>query len=249
MKHLTIADDWLKKLLPEDFPYPSSTLISGPGGTGKPLVEFAFIASWLKAGGAMIGIPLQYQDTAFLKTAMNKLYGVDLDDFLKKIVYLQLAPGIERHQESGNTIKANLLDPAVWNETIAMADDMIEKSDLGTMVFSSALNLLLFSPTYREDTVKNLVDILKHDKSKTYIFSVSTSAYADKIEMWERAADNLMFTRMEKPMRLYCRITKMKEVAFLEDEVPVPIAKEMLMEIKDVAEMTRKRIIPEIMEI
>ncbi len=31
---------WLDELLPEGILIPSSTLISGPGGTGKPLVEF-----------------------------------------------------------------------------------------------------------------------------------------------------------------------------------------------------------------
>lgn len=51
MKTLDLKQEWLRKLLPEGFPYPSSTLISGPGGTGKPLVVFAFVASWLKAGG------------------------------------------------------------------------------------------------------------------------------------------------------------------------------------------------------
>ena len=42
---IRIECDWLQKALPEGMPYPTSTLISGPGGTGKPLVEFAFVAS------------------------------------------------------------------------------------------------------------------------------------------------------------------------------------------------------------
>ncbi len=41
---------WLDDLLPEGILVPSSTLICGPGGTGKPLVEFAFVDAWLRAG-------------------------------------------------------------------------------------------------------------------------------------------------------------------------------------------------------
>lgn len=126
---------------------------------------------------------------------------------------------------------------------------MIERSDLETLVFGSALNLLLFSPTYKDDIIKNLTNIIKNDKSKTYLFSVSTSAFADEIKLWEEAADNLMYTRMEKPMRLFFKITKMKEVKFSREEMQVPISREILMEIKETAEATRKRIIPEIMKI
>lgn len=146
-------------------------------------------------------------------------------------------------------IKANLLKPEIWNKVIEIADSMIEKRDLGTMVFGSALNLLLFSPTYKNEVIRNLENIIKNDKSKTYIFSVSTSAFADEIKLWEKAADNLMFTRMEKPMRLFFKISKMKELNFSREEVNVPISREAFMEMKDIAEGTRKRIIPEMMKI
>ena len=71
MTKLKINIDWLEELLPEGLPVPSSTLISGPGGTGKPLVEFAFVASWLKAGGSLIGLPLQYPKGELVISAMK----------------------------------------------------------------------------------------------------------------------------------------------------------------------------------
>jgi len=250
MNSIKIEYDWLKKLLPEGFPYPTSTLISGPGGTGKPLVEFAFVASWLKFGGSIVGIPLQYPTMELVKTAMNKLYNLDLKNYPGKIVFIQFDPHIDTYEElEDNVIKANLLKPKVWNNVIKIANNMIEKSDLGTLVFGSALNLLLFSPTYKNDAIENLTNIIKNDKSKTYLFSVSTSAFADEIKVWEEAADNLMYTRMEEPMRLFFKIIKMKGVKFSREEIQVPISKEMLGEIKGTAEATRKRIIPEIMNI
>jgi len=250
MNSIKIEHDWLKKLLPEGFPYPTSTLISGPGGTGKPLVEFAFVASWLKFGGSVISIPLQYPTVEFVRTAMSKIYKINLENYHEKIAYIQFTPSIDGYKKIGNnTIKANLLKPKVWNSAIKIADNMIEKSDLGTLVFGSALNLLLFSPTYKNDAMENLRNIIKNDKSKTYLFSVSTSAFADEIKLWEEAADNLMYTRMEKPMRLFFKIIKMKGVKFSREEVQVPISREMLMEIKETAEATRKRIIPEMRRI
>ena len=250
MKYIRIEYDWLRRLLPEGFPYPSSTLISGPGGTGKPLVEFAFVSSWLKSGGSAIGIPLQYPSAEFVKRAMSRLYEIDIEDYHEKTAYIWFDPSIDGYEDMrNNTIKANLLKPNIWNETVKKADDMIEKTAMGTLVFGSALNLLLFSPTYKKHIIKNLEDVIKNDKSRTYIFSISTSAFADEIRVWEKSADNLMYTRMEKPMRLFFRISKMKGIKFSREEIEVPISQEVLSEIKDVAETTRKRIIPEIMKI
>lgn len=250
MKSIKTEIDWLKKLIPEGLPYPSSTLISGPGGTGKPLVEFAFVASWLKSGGSVIGIPLQYPTMEFVGTAMTKLYNIDLKDYQGKIAIIQLDPHIDGYEKiENNFLKANLLKPEIWKKAIEIADSIVKKNDLGTMVFGSALNLLLFSPTYKNDVISNLENIIKNDKSKTYVFSVSTSAFADEIKLWEEVADNLMFTRMEEPMRLYFKIVKMKGVSFSKEEIYIPISEEALMEIKNIAEATRKRIIPEIMKV
>lgn len=250
MKSIRIEYNWLKKLLPEGFPHPSSTIISGPGETGKPLIAFAFVASWLKSGGSAIGIPLQYPTGDLVRTAMKKLYNINLKNYQRKIAMIQFDPHIEEYEDIGNNIlKANLLKPEIWNKVIGIADSMVEKKNLGTMVFGSALNLLLFSPTYKNEVIKNLENIIKNDKSKTYIFSVSTSAFAGEIKPWEEAADNLMFTRMEKPMKLLFRISRMKGVGFSGEEINVPISQEVLMEIKEIADATRKRIIPELSEI
>jgi KaiC/GvpD/RAD55 family RecA-like ATPase len=214
---------WLDELLPEGMLIPSSTLISGPGGTGKPLVEFAFVASWLRNGGSLIGIPLQYPRGKMLKTAMKKLYNMNLDDYPGKIVYIEFDPGINTYQKTGNdTIKANMVKPWIWDETIEEAENMLDKTVPGTMVFGSALNLLLFSKTYKESMLNKLKDTLQYDKSRTYAFAVSTTALADKIKILENVADNLMFTRMGKPMKLFLKIDRMKEVGFLKKEKEVP---------------------------
>ena len=67
---LTTDVQWLDNLLPEGITIPSSTLISGPGGTGKPLVGFAFLSAWLKGGGSVIALPLQYPNPELTKSGM-----------------------------------------------------------------------------------------------------------------------------------------------------------------------------------
>ena len=244
------TNKWFEELLPEGILVPSSTLISGPGGTGKPLVEFALVAAWLKAGGSLIGIPLQYPSGELVKKVMNKLYNIDLNEFHGKIVYTQFDPSVNGCKKiKDDTLKANMVTPQWWDETIEKAESMLEKSELGTMIFGSALNLLLFSKTYKDSILNKLKDVLQHDKSRTYAFAVSTSAFANEIKVLENVADNLMFTRMEKPMKLILKIDRMKGVKFSKNEKEVPISGKMLKEINEIAASTRKTRIPEIRKI
>lgn len=250
MKKIKTRHEWLDKLMPVGLPIPSSTLISGPGGTGKPLIGFTFVSSWLEQGGSVVFVPLQYPSRDFTETTLKRLYGTEIKNYADKVAFVKFDPTIRSMQTvSKDMIKANLLKPEVWEHSIENASNIVEQSELGTMIFGSALNLLLFSETYKDSILKKLEETLKKDKTKTYLFSVSTTVFREKIRILENAADNLMFTRMEKPMKLYLRITKMKEVRFLEEEVRVPISKQVLYDIKEVAETTRRRMIPMIRRI
>ncbi len=151
----------------------------------------------LKAGGYLISIPHQYPSTKLIDTAMKKLYGIDLVNYRGKVAYIQSDPhAVKCKRISDEIIEANMVIPECWDEAIQEADKMIEKNDLGTMAFGSALNLLLFSNTYKDRILK-----------------------------------------------------KLKEVKFVDAETNVPISKEMLQEISRLAEMSRKKRIPEIRKI
>jgi len=214
------------------------------------LVEFAFVDTWLKAGGTLIGIPLQYPSGELVRIAMQKLYGTDLNNYKGKIAYIQFEPFADKSIIANeNTVIANVIKPDIWDEAIEKAESLIQKSNLGTMVFGSALNLLLFSKTYKKSILDKLKDVLQNDKRRTYAFAVSTTALANEIKTLEEVADNLMFTRMEKPMKLYLKILRMKYVNYSKKEKEVPVSEEMLKEINEIAEATRKTRIPEIMKI
>lgn len=250
MRTLKTGLEWLDRLMPEGLPVPSSTLISGPGGTGKPLIGFAFVASWLEQGGSAVFIPLQYPSKDFTEETLERLYGIEFENYVDKVAFIQFDPTIHSMETlSENTLKANLLKPEVWGKSLETASGFVEKGELGTMVFGSALNLLLFSKTYGDAMLKKLEETVGKDKTRTYLFTVSTSAFREKIEVLEKAADNLMFARMEKPMKLHLRITKMKEAKFLDEEVVVPVSEEVLKDIKEVADATRRRMIPTIRKI
>jgi len=61
---------------------------------------------------------------------------------------------------------------------------------------------------------------------------------------------NLIMTRSEKePFRLFLRIVCMKDVRFSGEKIQVPIAPKSLVNVKEIAEHSRKRVIPQILEI
>lgn len=246
--------EWFDKLVPEGLPVPSSTLVSGEGGSGKPLVGFSIVSSWLEKGGSLIFV-LSSTGEDFVEQAMKKIYNIDLGDYKDSLEFVQfdpnLDPTVDSIEDSGEgPVKANLVNPEVWDEAIRIASERFgRKSELGTLVFASALNLLLFSKTYGESILERLKEITKEDKTKTYLFTVSTSAYREKIKVLEDAADNLMFTRTEKPMRLFLKITRMKDVDFSKEEIEVPLKTEDLRTIKSLAEESRTNLIPIISKI
>ena len=250
MERFNTGYKWLDKLMPEGLLIPSSTLISGPGGTGKPLIAFAFISSWLKSGGNIIMAPLQYPSPEFTVESMKKIYDIDLNEYKERVLSVNFDPSISFTEELGElTYKANLLKPEVWDEVIERAEESFDKSNLGTLLFGAALNLLFFSKTYADVILEKLRGLISENKTRSYLFTVSTSAFKEKIKVLEEISDNLIFSRMEKPMKLFLKIIRLKSLEFSSEEVLVPFSEDFLEEIKDIAESQRKRIIPVVSKI
>jgi archaellum biogenesis ATPase FlaH len=45
MRTIYSQEEWFDRLLPEGIPVPSLTLLSGPGGSGKPLIGNILVAA------------------------------------------------------------------------------------------------------------------------------------------------------------------------------------------------------------
>ena len=238
---------WIDRILPQGFPTNTSTLVSGPGGSGKPLVGYAFASGWLRNGGNVVFL-LTSTTLEYLRNTM-KLLGTDLDDYYGRVFFVELDPMIEAIEPVDDThIRANFVKPDVWDETISLASIYLSNtpSELGAMVVGAALNLLFFSPTYGRAIHEKIKGILTADKTKTYFLTVNTDVFRGMVEELERVSDNLMFSRMEKPMRLFLRVERVKGAPFEGKEIEVPLSREILEEIRKEAERGKKNLIPAI---
>lgn len=246
MKMIKTGAEWFDWLLPDGLAIPSSTLLTGPGGSGKPLIGNAIVAAWLRQGGSVIFMSLQYPDHSFIIAGLERVAGLDLNAYMDHAAFIELDATLDGMTESrGNHFKANLVKPTVWDAAIDRAAGMVPDEGPGILVFSSALNLLLFSPTYWAGILEKIKESAEDPGRFTYLFSASTTAKAEEIAEIEAVVDNLVMTHsLKKPFRLYMQVKRAKDVRYLTDEVEVPIAADTLMGVKEIADHSRKRVIP-----
>lgn len=246
METLPIREPWLSQLLPRGWPLGTSTLITGPGGSGKPLIGNAVTASWLEAGGSVVFLSLQYPTHTFISEGLRQVAGVDLADHAERTAFIQLDAEMEGMKVAeGHHVRGNLVNPSTWREALRTARDLLPGEGPGTLLFGSALNLLLFSPTYGSALLKEMKSTLRVGKGQTSLFSVSSSAKKEMIAELEEVSDNLLVAHSQRdPFRLFLRIQRMKHVPYQDEEIQVPFSSEMLGEVKEVAEHSRRRVIP-----
>jgi len=145
---LHLQQEWFDRLIPEGLPIPSSTMLSGPGGSGKPLIGNVIVAAWLQQGGSVVFMSLQYPDHSFIAAGLEKISKLNLDDYKDRISFIELDATLEDMTPlMGNRFKANVVKPRVWDAALERACAMVPDEGPGILIFASALNLLLFSPT------------------------------------------------------------------------------------------------------
>ena len=127
MSRLKSNQEWLSEILPEGLNYPSSTIISGEGGTGKPLIGFGIVDDWLKAGGNVIFVPLQYPKTDFVRESLKKLHDLDAEDYEDSLFYVKFDLDVDNWKRTdGNRLNANLLKPETWDGIIEEGKTTLE---------------------------------------------------------------------------------------------------------------------------
>ncbi|MCK4785009.1 MAG: hypothetical protein KAV87_14755 [Desulfobacteraceae bacterium] len=243
---LHTQQDWFDRLLRDGLPIPSSTLLSGPGGSGKPLFGNVIAAAWLRQGGSVIFMSLQYPDHSFIKAGLSKVAHLDLDDYKERVVFIELDATIDTITEvDDNRFRANVVKPYVWDSAIDQACSMVPEEGPGILIFSSVLNLLLFSPTYGAGILEKMKAAAQSPQMFTYLFSASTTAKAEEIAELEAVVDNLIMTRSAKsPFRLYIQVVRSKGNAHSSDEIEVPFSAELLTDVKEIADHSRRKVIP-----
>lgn len=251
MDTLKTGINWIDNEIPDGLPIKSTTLITGPGGSGKPLIGETFVSAWLKKGGSVIFMSLQYPSTEFIAESIKNVTGLDVNDYREKIIFLQLDTEISGYEYVNNQIiKANLVKPEIWDKVLKLASGKLPEEGPGILVFGSALNLLLFSPTYGTANLEKMKSTMQTNTDKTFIFSVSTSAKAKEIAKLEEIANNLILSRSDKkPFRLYMKILRLDNKPIDSKEVQVPISPKTLDHIKEIADYNRRTVIPSISKI
>ena len=243
MAIMKFGADWLNKIMPDGMIYPSSTLISGPGGSGKPLIGFIMAGEWLKQGRAVIFV-LTSTTREYLEKSME-LLGMPLKDHEGRYVFIETEPKTKGLKEvSADMWSANMVDPEMWDIAINKATEALGRDKKEIMIVGSALNLFFFSKTYREGIAKKLKDMIEDPGEYTLMFTVNSDAFKETVEELEAVADNLMFSRMQPPMKLYLKIERMKDVRFSNEEIWVPLEKSVLDSIRQEAEKGKKGLIP-----
>jgi len=81
MKRIHFGQRWLDRLIPEGFPTHTSTLITGPGGSGKPLIGNLIAAAWLRQGGSVVFMSLQYPTHEFIVSGLKTVTQLDLSEY------------------------------------------------------------------------------------------------------------------------------------------------------------------------
>ncbi|MBN1834464.1 MAG: hypothetical protein JW820_01370 [Spirochaetales bacterium] len=246
MKRLKIEQAWLRRLMPDGFPAQTSTLITGPGGSGKPLIGNLLAAAWLRQGGSVVFMSLQYPNRQFIISGLRKVAQLELSAYAARSAFIELDATLKGIQTvAPRSLKANLVIPDVWDTAIEQACSAVPDEGPGILVFGSALNLLLFSPTFASAVLARIKKTIREDKRRTYLFSVSTTAKEEMIAELEAVADNLISSRaVTNPFRLFMQIVRLKNSAFAPEEVEIPFASDMLEEVKEIADHSRRRVIP-----
>jgi KaiC/GvpD/RAD55 family RecA-like ATPase len=243
---LYTQQDWFDRLLPQGLPIPSVTLLSGPGGSGKPLIGNVIVAAWLRKGGSVIFMSLQYPDHSFIVTGLKSVVQLDLNDYKNRIAFIELDATLEDlTPAAGNWFKANVVRPQVWDTALERACAMVPDEGPGILIFVSALNLLFFSPTYGEAILEKILATAQGERRLIYLYSVSTTTKGEAVTKLERIVDHLVMTRStKKPFRLYLQIMRVTGAPFHSEEIQVPIAADVLTDVKEIADHSRKRVIP-----
>ena len=182
------------------------------------------------------------------------MYGLPLEDspgshfFI--LVDTDLDPQEQAVEASGcNTIRSNLVNPKAWGEALAVASASMD-GEGPILVFASALNLLLLSPSYGEQFFLMLLDTIRDTRGWTYLLTIISSILLKKSIILEQAADHLfLMKRVPRDRRIHLRAARVRNATFRSDAVPVPVMPDFFEDLKNEAMASRRILIPQVSSI
>ncbi len=246
MNTIQTGFSWLDPILPEGLPYPLNAVISGPGGAGKPLVAAMLNAAWLRNGGSLVHLLVNFNRVYAEK--LLTLFLPDFKNYESHIIYIEFNPEMEGIKIlAPDMLQANILKPDTFDQAVEQAKKNLAPSQLGPLVYGSAMNMLLFSKTYGNAIYQYLMSQVEAGKNNLY--TIANTVFEDEMNAMEKAAKNLFYTHSEGILHLKFQIYKMAGVSFSKDEVSVPLTEEQLHNVRMEAEKARQNLIPVIRKI
>lgn len=245
---------WFDSILPSGIPIPSSIMISGPSGTGKPFVGLAIAGSWLQQGGRVIFIPIHYDYPMLFERGLKALYGLSLHEFSNSYFFILFDTDLDPNKQTvevadSNTIRCNLVNPEIWQEALTVASASIS-GEGPVLVFVSALNILLFSPSYGEQFFLMLLDTIRDTRGWTYLLTISSSILMKKCIILEQAADHLfLMKRIPRNRHVHLRAVRVRNAVFHSTAVAVPEMPDLIEDLKNSAVASRRILIPTVSRI
>lgn len=245
---------WFDSILPSGIPIPSSILISGPSGTGKPFAGLAITGSWLQQGGRVIFIPIHSAYPQLFETGLRALIDRPLQQFPESHFFILFDPDMEPKEQNlevvgGNAIRCNLLNPRVWQEALGLATASMEGKG-PILVFASALNLLLLSPSFGDQLFLMLLDTIRNTRGWTYLLAISSSILVEKAIILEQASDHLfLMKRLPRDRRIFLRAARVRGADYHNTAVPLPGLPDLVEDLKDEAVASRRLLIPKVSKI
>ncbi len=246
---------WFPKALPEGIPVPSSILISGPGGSGKPLIGLGLAAEWLRAGGSVVFIPLQHPGRDVIEEDMKDAYGLDLEEYEGSTAFIRFDRTMDPYKKRIMLLKdgelaCNLTNPDNFARAIDLSAVSLPGGDPGTLIFASAVNLLLFSKTFADDMFTTLEHQLHNDRRFSWLYTATTSTLRDRIRRLEDAADLVLISERQTPgPRFTVHVERARNGRSNSEPVEVHLDPATLERIKRRAEESRVVNIPALREI
>ncbi|WP_144426104.1 hypothetical protein [Halanaeroarchaeum sulfurireducens] len=235
--------EWLNEAFPEGIAVPSSIVISGPGGAGKPLIALGVVASWLRAGGRVIVAPLQFPNPTFVSKTLRDLYDLDIADYEDDVVHVRFDPDADGVVAGPDgQLRANLVQPESWTAVIEETGLREDTGGPGVLWFSTALNLPLFSPTHADDLLDTVGDLFG-STAITWLFCVSTSMVAERAAALESLADTLIRSEVrDDPKRLQFDVERRDGDPVSSDPIDAPFDPSTLSTIEDRSD--RYKVVP-----
>ncbi len=241
MQSNTVAtrQDWWTDGFPDGIPVSSSMVITGESGTGKPILALGLVASWLDAGGGVISAPLQFPDPDYVDSILQSQYGIDRRAYAENFVHVAFDPDIDGVEKREHGFAADLVWPDSWQQLLERATPAVEDDGPGVLVFSTALNLPLLSPTYADALHETFVNRFD-DPSLTTLYCVSRSMNEKRARDIEAPADVLIeATVREEPKRLEYHIERATDVSSVDETIETPFPPEELVSIETLADQYR----------